>query len=228
MELSKTYINGLFQTRSVDMTQKRSVTSNLSPTNSVYGEALLLINGKEYRVWDPYRSKYLAAFLSGMKQLPQIQGKKILYLGVSTGTTASHFSDILDNGILYGIEFSPKVMRRFFYLAERRTNLIPILADARRPEEYSSFVFEVDLIYQDIAQPDQATIFGRNSQEFLKSGGLGFLAVKSQSIDVTQEPDEIFSKQIIELEQKFDLKIQEYRSIGAFEKKHAVIVIKKL
>lgn len=225
MMLSKTSINGLFQVKSD--TKTRLVTRNKVPGISVYGEQLLSINGEEYRVWDPYRSKYVAAFLSGMKKLPQIQDKKILYLGVSTGTTASHFSDMLNTGIIYGIEFSPKVMRKFFRLAEQRSNLVPILADARKTEEYSSYVFEVDLIYQDVAQPDQATIFGRNALEFLKRGGHGFLAVKSQSIDVTVEPDEIFSKQMEELEQEFGFEIQQYHSIDPFEKKHAVIIIKK-
>ncbi|MFX1286149.1 MAG: fibrillarin-like rRNA/tRNA 2'-O-methyltransferase [Promethearchaeota archaeon] len=225
MELAKTSIKGMFQVKING--KSRLVTRNKIPGNSVYGEQLLSINDKEYRVWDPYRSKFAAAFLSGMKKLPQIYEKRILYLGVSTGTTASHFSDILDNGILFGIEFSPKVMRRFFRLSEQRPNLIPILADARRPEEYSPFVYEVDLIYQDIAQPDQATIFGRNALEFLKSGGLGFLAIKSQSIDVVLKPDEIFSMQITKLEQEFKFEIQEYQSIDDFEKKHAVIIIRK-
>lgn len=225
MKLVETPIDGMYQAKSER--KSRLVTLNLVPGESVYGEPLLLIDGKEFRVWDPYRSKFAAAFLSGLKTLPQIRDKKILYLGVSTGTTSSHFSDILRDGVIYGIEFSPKVMRKYFRLAEQRKNLIPILADARRPEEYSSFVFEVDLIYQDVAQPDQATIFGRNSQEFLKSGGKGVLAVKSQSIDVTKEPDEVFSNQISELEENFGLKIQDCKSIDAFEKKHAVIVIKK-
>ncbi|MFX0149800.1 MAG: fibrillarin-like rRNA/tRNA 2'-O-methyltransferase [Candidatus Hodarchaeota archaeon] len=225
MKLIKTSVEGLFQAKNEK--KSRLITLNKVPGVSVYGEQLIVIDNKEYRVWDPYRSKFAAAYLSGMKKLPQIRGKKILYLGVSTGTTSSHFSDILGEGIIYGIEFSPKVMRKFFRLAEQRNNLIPILADARRPEEYSSYVFEVDLIYQDIAQPDQATIFGRNAFEFLKSGGEGILAIKSQSIDVVQEPDEIFSKQMNELEQNFGLEITEYRSIDAFEKKHAVITVQK-
>jgi fibrillarin-like pre-rRNA processing protein len=225
MKLTETYLEGLFQVKKND--KSRLVTLNKVLGNSVYGEQLLSIDGEEYRVWDPYRSKFAAAYLSGMKKLPQIHDKQILYLGVSTGTTASHFSDILDKGVIFGIEFSPKVMRRFYRLAEQRDNLIPILADARRPEEYSPFVFEVDLIYQDVAQPEQATIFGRNSQEFLKPGGHGFLAIKSQSIDVVLKPDEVFSKQIKELEQDFGLEIQEYRSIDAFERKHAVLIIKK-
>jgi fibrillarin-like pre-rRNA processing protein len=118
-------------------------------------------------------------------------------------------------------------MRKFYRLAEQRPNLIPILADARRPEEYSSFVFEVDLIYQDVAQPDQAVIFGRNASEYLKSGGYGIIAVKSQSIDVSLEPEEIFQNQIEELEAKFNLKVIEESKIDAYEKKHAILVVKK-
>jgi fibrillarin-like pre-rRNA processing protein len=226
LNLINTPIKGLYQVR-IDQ-KKRLVTKNKVPGVSVYGERLIKIKNHEYRLWDPHRSKYAAAFLSGMKNLPQIKDQKILYLGVSTGTTPSHFSDILNDGILYGIEFSPKVMRKFYRLAEQRPNLIPILADARRPEEYSAFVLEVDMIYQDVAQPDQATIFGRNAAEYLKSGGLGVIALKSQSIDVSLEPEEVFSSQMSELEEKFGLIIVENVRIDAYEKKHAVIVVKKL
>jgi fibrillarin-like pre-rRNA processing protein len=135
---------------------------------------------------------------------------------------------MIDRGILYGIEFSPKVMRKFYRLAEQRQNLIPILADARRPEEYSSYVLDVDLIYQDVAQPDQATIFGRNAESYLKPGGFGVIAIKSQSIDVALDPGEIFSSQIEELERKFDLKLIENSTIDKFEKKHAVVVVRKI
>lgn len=225
MKINETPIDGLFQLKSENKT--RLVTRNRVPGTSVYGEQLISVEGAEYRVWDPYRSKFAAAFLSGMKKIPQIYDKQILYLGTSTGTTPSHFSDIIENGKIFGIEFSPKVMRKFFRLSEQRSNLIPILADARRPEEYSSFIFEVDMIYQDVAQPDQATIFGRNAQEFLKSGGEGVIAIKSQSIDVTLEPEEVFKNQIEELESVFGLKVIESSSIDDFEKKHAVIIVKK-
>ncbi|NHJ00581.1 MAG: fibrillarin-like rRNA/tRNA 2'-O-methyltransferase [Candidatus Heimdallarchaeota archaeon] len=224
MKLSKTYIEGMYILKDE---KPRLVTQNKTPGKAVYGEQLINVEGVEYRTWDPYRSKFAAAYLSGMKQLPQIFDEKILYLGVSTGTTASHFSDILDKGLIYGIEFSPKVMRKFFRLSEQRTNLVPILADARKPEEYSKFIFSVDLIYQDVAQPDQATIFGRNANEFLKQGGKGVLAIKSQSIDVSLEPEEVFSNQMKELEDKFSLSILEFSTIDTFEKKHAIIVIEK-
>lgn len=224
MKVSETYIQGLY--RVDDKEKARLATINATVGKTVYDEDLFIFEGKEYRYWDPYRSKFAAAYLSGMKSLPQIKEKSILYLGVSTGTTASHFSDINSNGIIFGVEFSSKVMRKFFRLSEQRSNLIPILADARRPEEYSSFVLEADLIYQDVAQPDQATIFGRNALEFLKSGGFGLIAIKSQSIDVSLEPEKVFSNQIKELEEDFGLEIIEYKTIEPYEKKHAVVVIK--
>jgi fibrillarin-like pre-rRNA processing protein len=225
LKISTTPIEGMYQLKMEQ--KKRLVTLNSVPGVSVYGERLIKDNNDEYRTWDPFRSKFAAAFLSGMKRLPQIKNQRILYLGVSTGTTPSHFSDMLEDGILYGVEFSPKVMRKFFRLAEQRPNLIPILADARRPEEYSAFVFDVDLIYQDVSQPDQAQIFGRNSEEFLKSGGIGVIAIKSQSIDVSLEPKDVFSNQIEQLETDFGLKVIENSTIDVYEKKHAVIVVKK-
>ncbi len=225
MKINQTPIEGMYQIK-VDQ-KNRLATQNKVPGVSVYGERLIRSGNDEYRLWDPYRSKYASAFLSGMKNLPQLKNQRILYLGVSTGTTPSHFSDILDDGILYGIEFSPKVMRKFYRLAEQRPNLLPILADARRPEEYSSFGLEVDIIYQDVAQPDQALIFGRNAEEYLKSGGLGIIALKSQSIDVSLEPEEVFSSQKNELVEKFGLQIVEDTRIDAYEKKHAVIIVKK-
>ncbi|WP_455143426.1 fibrillarin-like rRNA/tRNA 2'-O-methyltransferase [Candidatus Hodarchaeum mangrovi] len=224
MKVSETYIQGLYKVD--DKEKARLATINATIGKTVYDEDLFMFEGKEYRYWDPYRSKFAAAYLSGMKSLPQIKEKSILYLGVSTGTTASHFSDINTHGIIFGVEFSSKVMRKFFRLSEQRSNLIPILADARRPEEYSSFVLEADLIYQDVAQPDQATIFGRNALEFLKSGGFGLIAIKSQSIDVSLEPEKVFSNQIKELEEDFGLEIIEYKTIEPYEKKHAVVVIK--
>ncbi|MHA1994273.1 MAG: fibrillarin-like rRNA/tRNA 2'-O-methyltransferase [Candidatus Hodarchaeales archaeon] len=225
MKVTETMIEGMYQIK-IDQ-KNRLATRNQVPGTSVYGERLIKANNEEYRLWDPFRSKFAAAYLSGMKLLPQLKGKNILYLGVSTGTTPSHFSDILDDGFIFGVEFSPKVMRKFYRLAEQRPNLIPILADARRPEEYSSYVFDVDLLYQDVSQPEQATIFGRNALEYLKPGGVGIIAIKSQSIDVALEPEEVFSKQMSVLENNFGLKVLENSTIDPFEKKHAVMIVKK-
>ena len=81
-------------------------TKNLNPGTSVYGEELIQ-EDVEYRIWNPRRSKLAAALLNGLKNLELDDASKVLYLGASTGTTVSHISDIVINGRIYAVEFSP-------------------------------------------------------------------------------------------------------------------------
>lgn len=40
-------------------------------------------------------------------------------------------------------------------MAKKRTNVIPIIEDARHPAKYRMLVGMVDVIFSDVAQPDQ-------------------------------------------------------------------------
>jgi len=51
-----------------------------------------------------------------------------------------------------------------------RTNVIPIIEDARHPLKYRMLMGMVDTIFADVAQPDQARIVALNAQYFLKNG----------------------------------------------------------
>ena len=44
-------------------------TENLVPGVSVYGERLLQEKDREYRLWNPYRSKLSAGLINGLKNL---------------------------------------------------------------------------------------------------------------------------------------------------------------
>ena len=81
-------------------------TKNLTPGISVYGEELIQ-EDVEYRIWNPRRSKLAAALLNGLENLDLQETSKVLYLGASTGTTVSHISDIVIDGRVYAVEFSP-------------------------------------------------------------------------------------------------------------------------
>ena len=94
-------------------TGKEIATVNLVPSTKVYGEQLIKDEeGKEYRVWNPHRSKLSAALLNGLSKLELNKDSTILYLGASTGTTVSHISDIAKNGRIYAVEFSPVSLRK--------------------------------------------------------------------------------------------------------------------
>ena len=173
----------------------RLATRNLVPGYRVYGEKLAVINGVEYRQWDLHRSKLAAALHKGLKVMPIQPGSSVLYLGASTGTTASHVSDIVGKeGVVYCVEFAQRSMRDLLAVCERHENMFPIMGDARQPREYSEGIEKVDVVYQDVAQPDQDEIFINNSRMFLKQGGWGMIAIKSQSIDVTRQPRKVFEE----------------------------------
>ena len=73
---------------------------------TVYDEKILNYNNKEYRSWNPYKSKLSAAIHNGLKKLDLSEKSNILYLGAATGTTVSHLADIVKKGTIYtGIEF---------------------------------------------------------------------------------------------------------------------------
>ena len=199
-------------------------TRNLVPGHQVYDERLVTKAGVEYRFWDAFRSKLAGAIKKGLKNFAFKSESKVLYLGASTGTTPSHVSDICYKGEVYAVEFSPHVIKPLIRISEHRSNLVPILADARKPLEYEE-VGEVDIIYQDVAQPDQTSIIIDNARMFLKKEGIAYLCVKSQSIDVTQKPEETFKQ--VEAKLTHDFEILERIKLEPFDKDHLFLVLKK-
>ena len=196
-------------------------TENLVPGQRVYGEKLLR-KGKEYREWDPSRSKLGAALLKGLKNMPICKESKVLYLGASTGTTVSHVSDITREGIVYAVEFAERVFHPLLELQKKRKNIAPILADARKPEEYG-WIEECDVLFCDIAQPDQSLIAIRNAKMLVKKGGIMMLVVKSQSIDVTKDPIKVYKEEETKLIDAGFTLLETIR-LEPYEEKHAMIV----
>jgi fibrillarin-like pre-rRNA processing protein len=178
-------------------------TLNSSPGFRVYDEKLIQKEGNEYRLWDPYRSKLSAAILRGLDESPFDENSNVLYLGASSGTTASHIADICSKGVVYCVEFSKRMMRELLPVTMRKRNMIPILADAAHPREYIHRISSVDVIYQDVAQPNQAEILIRNSESF--SPVYAMLAIKSRSIDTTKSPKKVFREETEKLKDRFDI-----------------------
>lgn len=136
------------------------VTKSLAPGESVYNEKRISAEDREgnkieYRVWNPYRSKIAAAIIGGVSDTYIRPGCKVLYLGGASGTTVSHVSDIVGpEGVVYAVEFSARSGRDLVNMAKKRTNVIPLVADARKPLEYRMLMSMVDVVFADVAQPD--------------------------------------------------------------------------
>jgi len=207
---------------------RKLATKNLAPGKNVYGERLVRFKMVEYRLWDPYRSKFAAALLKGLETVPIQPDHKVLYLGAASGTTASHVSDIVgEGGHVYCVEFASRSIRELVdNVCAFRYNMSPILADARMPERYSMLVGKVDDIYCDIAQPEQARVLADNADLFLVDGGWVMLAIKAQSIDVTKEPSEIYEREINIMKAR-GFQVKEVVHLEPYDKAHVMIVAKK-
>ena len=217
---------GIYTATFEDGTEKL-VTKNLAPGKSVYGERLVSWQDIEYRVWDPFRSKLAAAIMKGLGTVPIKPNHRVLYLGAASGTTASHISDMVGiNGQVYCVEFSARSIRELVNnVCVFRPNMTPLLEDARMPQRYAMFVSTVDDIYCDIAQPEQTKILADNADLFLKNDGWVILAVKSQSIDVTKQPSEVYKNEIKTLKAR-GFTITDVVNLEPFEKAHVMVVAK--
>jgi rRNA 2'-O-methyltransferase fibrillarin len=202
-------------------------TRNMVPGDSVYGEKRVSVevNGEkiEYRLWNPFRSKVASAVLGGLDVLPMKPGDKVLYLGAASGTTVSHVSDLVGpEGLVYAVEFSHRSGRDLINVAKKRTNVIPIIEDARHPHKYRMLVGMVDCVFADVAQPDQARIVAINAQSFLKNGGGFMISIKANCIDSTAKPELVFAKEVEKLKQE-KFRPKEQVTLEPYERDHAVV-----
>jgi len=199
-------------------------TENKVPGHAVYGERLRKSMGREFRHWNPFRSK-LCALATKDPQAPWPDPKgDVLYLGASTGTTVSHVSD-LTSGTVFAVEFSPRSVRDLLWNVEPRPNVVPILEDAGKPERYAAYLARpVATLLQDVAQRHQVEIFLRNVP-FLAKGGLGFLFVKARSINVALPPAAVYAEVERRL-QEAGLDIVRQVDLEPFEQDHRAFVVR--
>lgn len=203
------------------------VTKNLVPGESVYAEKRISVeepNGKvEYRTWNPFRSKLGAAILGGIGDIHITPGCKVLYLGAASGTTVSHVSDMVGpEGRVYAVEFSQRSGRDLLSVAQKRSNIIPIIDDARHPTKYRMMMSMVDVIFSDVAQPDQSRIVALNAAHYLKIGGHIVMSIKANCVDSTAPPEAVFASEVKKLQQD-KIKPLEQISLEPYERDHAVV-----
>ena len=211
------------------------MTRNLVPGESVYGEKRISVPSSvvpadgsapekiEYRVWNPYRSKIAAAIISGVDDIFIKPGHRVLYLGAASGTTVSHVSDMVGpEGMVYAVEFSHRSGRDLITAAKKRINVVPIIEDARHSFKYRMQVPMVDVMFADVAQPDQARIFAENAALYLKAGGGAIISIKASCVDSAAEPHQVYQSEI-EVLKTHGFKPKEMIDIDPYQRGHAVV-----
>ena len=112
---------------------------------------------------------------------------------------------------------------RTIRLKDRHDRLEGVPVDARHPLKYRMLVPMVDVVFADVAQPDQARIVALNAAHFLKNGGHFVISIKASCIDSTAAPEAVFAREVKKL-QEGQLKPKEQVTLEPYERDHAVVV----
>src|SRR3989344_9015611 len=157
MDIQESKYQGIYF---VQLKNKRALaTKNLTPGKKFFNERTYEENKIEYRELNPSHSKLGAAIIKKISLMPINKGDKVLYLGASHGYTPTYVSDIVgETGLVFCLDFAPRVVRDLLFVCEERQNMIPILGDANKPDTYKNRISQVNLIYQDVAQKNQVEI----------------------------------------------------------------------
>ena len=100
--------------------------------------------------------------------------------------------------------------------------LVAIVDDARLPQRYRMLLSTVDVIFADVAQPDQARIVGVNAHSFLKNGGHAVISIKANCIDSTIPAAQVFAREVEAL-RKDNFKPIEQVTLEPYERDHAMV-----
>ncbi|ESQ43271.1 hypothetical protein EUTSA_v10015376mg, partial [Eutrema salsugineum] len=189
------------------------VTKNLFPNEAIYNEEGIPVQNEdgsevEYRVLNPLHSKLAAAILCGLDNIWIKPGAKVLYLGAGNGTTVSYVSDIVGpEGCVYAVGFSEKSGTDLVNMAKKRTNVVPIIEDARHPAntEY------------------QVNLMALNASYFLKPGGHFMIFIKASCIDSTITAEAVFQNEVKKMQAE-EFKPAEQVTLEPYEREHACVV----
>ena len=207
-------------------------TRNAVKGISVRGEKRKRDGRIEWRRWDPTRSKVSAAILRTRVEpssLLPTPGSTCLYLGASSGGTVSHIHDFVcgaDNhhgGQLVAVEISPRMVRDLVKLSDSRPGLVPVLGDARKPEQVAPFIREkASWIHQDLSIADQAETFVKMATSFLAPDGIGLLSLKAASERSSEGDDNSRFQKAEQILRDSDLVFQERMDLKGLEEQHVV------
>lgn len=167
----------------------------------------------------------LEAAIKNKAEIPIKKKNIVLYLGASHGITAEIIAKITGKeGFVFCLDIAPDVVKKLIEVCEKHKNMTALLFDANNPEGYKDRVVKVDVIYQDITQKNQVSIFLKNIEMFLKEKGHAILALKTRSIDSVKSKEEVLEGVKEKLKQ---LRIISITDLEPYHKDHYMIICQK-
>ena len=117
------------------------------------------------------------------------------------------------------------MVRDLASLSDSRSGLVPVMADARRPEEVAPFLSsKVDWIHQDLSIADQAETFLKICLSFLSPGGKSLLSLKAASERSSDGDDKSRFNKAERTLNESDLRLIERIDLRGMEEQHVLFV----
>ena len=176
-----------------------------------------------WRGFSPNRSKLASYLKAGGTVWPLRPTSHVLYLGAAAGTTASHVADCCPQGQVVAVEKAERPLRELLALGRARANVVPVHADASQPERYAALVGPVDVLYQDVAAPDQGAIALANMSRFCTPSSVVMIMVKARSIDAAAVPADVVQGVLRSL--RGAAEVLDRRELAPFARDHAALVL---
>ena len=74
----------------------------------------------------------------------------------------------------------------------------------------------MDVVFADVAQPDQSRIVALNSHMFLKNGGHFMISIKANCVDSTADPALVFAQEVNKLKAEQFKPAEQVRTLSLF------------
>ena len=205
---------------------KKIATLNLSVGSKEKDEEIIKVDGNEYRIWKPHRSKLATAIINGMEIFPILKKSKVLYFDATVENTASYISDIVGNdGKIFVVVNSNKPSNFMQKMVDKRSN-VTMIHHTENLAQHKSINDKVDVIYMNVSDKNNLDIAILNSKAYLKDGGYLLLVVKTADILVNKYGVEPENNQRKKIRMLFEM-IQEI-NLADFFKDNTMIVAKFL
>lgn len=199
-------------------------TKNLVKGNRFYSEKLVDLNGEEYRIWKPYRSKLASAIINGIEIFPILKKSKILYFGATTGITVSHISDIVGaNGKVFVVK-DINHRSNFLEKVKRKRANIKVIDGVENLGQNNSIIGKVDVLYVNLLTQNHINII-MNLKPYLKDDGYVMLVIKTKLFE-NKNYEELQNDLYKKISHMF--KIIQVIDISDFHKEHSLIIAKSL
>lgn len=156
--------------------------------------------------------------MGGVDNIWTKPGSKVLYLGAAAVTLLDRPGMSTPWNVLIVLPG-----RDLLTVAKQRTNIIPIIEDARHPLKYRILIGMVDTIFADVAQPDQARIVALNAHYFLKNGGHSVISIEASCIDLMAAPEAVFRREVSKLQAE-QFQPLEQLTLEPYERDHGVVI----